>query len=233
MSLWNRRITKMITLVTAYEENRHLLQGFLRLADKFYPRELTVDVAPKGEPKASQLLRMLKNISEEYVILLEEDFYFIAPVRIDLLDYILDFCSVEKVDRFSLQSKNCYKVREWKDSGKLLGPYIVYQVIPEVHIHFSLEASIWRRDFLQEHLGKEQNDEAIELQISEKIRYLPTSIYALDFRVIEYRDVLRRGKQHINSREEPRLHLLANDSDLAALYPEGEEKFSQVLYLED
>jgi hypothetical protein len=217
----------MKTIVTTHPKNEHLLEGFCLLATKFYGEQaLTVEVAKPDESKSDQLLRILSNISDRYFILLEEDFYIVKPVPIELLRKVWNYCWKNNVDRFSLQSKNTHSFTDWKETEDKIGDYLIYQTVPEVEILFSLEASIWKREFLLRHLEKELSDAQIEVEVSHKLRNQNIShkIYALDKIVIEYRDVMRDGREEIRLLRSP----LRMTGPALALYPQGGEESEEL-----
>jgi hypothetical protein len=140
----------MRTFVTTFADNRHL-ETFLLLTARFYPVDIFVDKSESPEAKSDQLRRLLESIDDEYLILLEEDFYLLRPVDLQLLDQVCDFCVEKGVDRFSLQSKNAYRVSDWSQSCEQVGSHPVYEAPLQATL-FALEASVWKRSFLLNHL---------------------------------------------------------------------------------
>lgn len=209
----------MLVYVTAYDENPYV-RDFLRLSKLFFDVPMTIDVASKDEPKSSQLIRICRTIDEDYFIILEEDFYLIKPVDVQLVESIVDFCREYEVDRFSLQSKNAHSHPHWDKTKKTVSGHEVYITNPLVKFPFSLEASVWKRSFLLDHLKHNKNDHQLEHQVSNKIRFLPYTICALDRLVMEYRDAARRGRQIIHIQEDP-LHLTVVSGWENNLFPEG------------
>jgi len=216
----------MRTVVTVYPPNAHLLSGFRRCADKFYPWEIETHYALPDEAKSEQLRRLLTGIDDEYIILLEEDFWIVEEVDEELLNGIISYCETVEADRFSLQSKNAHSYSDW-DCNSWIGYdgfQGVYQTVPQVQVPFSLEASVWNTKFLLQYLGTNRDDGQIEMKTSDLLREhdVPTRIYALDKTVIEYRDAMRGGtKRHqiITMHDDPwRLEVEAGQE--LALYPQ-------------
>jgi hypothetical protein len=205
----------METVVTTCPKRRPLLKMFQRLAGRFYPDAIRVDVARNEEKKADQLLRLCKSLGE-YFILLEEDFYLIAPVDADLLHAVCDYCTANQVDRFSLQSRNHYRVSDWPVVDNLNG-MAVYEPTRDVHTPFSLEASIWRRDFLRAHVRPGQSDSFIEFAGSHLVRHSTCRIRALDKPVLDYRDATIAGQQRVSVRDGV-LHVMAQGGDGADVW---------------
>ena len=223
----------MKIIVTTCSKGQHLLFPGLELLKQFLGVKPRVDLAEPRETKAQQLLRITNNFSEEYFILIEEDFYLVKQVNIELLKELFCGCRIYKVDRFSLQSKNCHSYSDWKELPNKFQGREVYQTVPEVQVPFSLEVSIWRRDFLREwlvwfmdnHYDTSQDDGQIEMKISDHLRSknVPTKIYALDEIVINYRDMMRGGKEEIKLLHNP-LRMVIKPGNELALHPRGDSK---------
>lgn len=206
----------MKIFVTAYELNAHLLDCFHKLANKFWGAAMIVDVAPKGEAKSEQLRRMFANVDDEYVTLLEEDFWLVEDVPLNLIFDIWQFCQHNKVDRFSLQSKNAYKFSDWTLNLSLvqleIGVLRVYKTESNKVAMMGLDASVWKLSYLLNNLGTGQDDAAME-----RIRPAGATVYALDRFVLQYRDAIRRGEQVLQLHEDP----LRLTGPQLALYPQG------------
>ncbi len=195
----------MRTVVTTCEIGLPYLDDFMKLAKRFYPTKIQVDVARSGEAKSDQLIRLLGSFDDEYFILLEEDFWLVKPVSLELLDQICEFCIANSVDRFSLQSKNAHSYSDWTPTPKKVIGHRVYKTNPNVVVPFSLEASVWKRSFFSHQLGVGLNDAQIEMQTSDTLRksgWLP-NICALDQTVMDYRDAMRNGERAITLHENP------------------------------
>ena len=201
----------MRTFVTTYPGNDHL-GSFLRLTDRFYPVDIVVDMSKSTDAKSDQLRRLLNSIDDEYLILLEDDFYFLRPVDLQLLNQVCDFCIEKEVDRFSLQSKNAHSFQDWPRTHERVGTHPVYEASPQVEIPFSLEASVWKKSFLRSHLKEGHNDARIEIRVSEEIRFMPHKIYALDVLVMGYCDAMRGGRTVICLHDDP-LRLVGKGMD--------------------
>lgn len=187
----------MICYVTSYIKNAWCDEEFLSKATQFLPIEYVIDVAPSGESKADQLIRLFGNLPDEFVILMEHDFFLTHPVNTELLQGIWDYCVTEKVDRFSLQSKNAHMYPHWDETNKTVCGYKIYRTNDKVVFPFSLEASIWRRKFLLANISPGESDARIEIHGSRKVHKLYTKIYALDFEVIQYLDAVRSGRGRV------------------------------------
>ena len=208
----------MRTFVTAWTQDTAVLRDCLSLLDRYYPLEVTTDVAEAQEPKSNQLMRLLSSLDDEYLILMEGDFFLTREVNRSVLFRIEEFCKLHKADRFSLQSRFAHQIPSWTQTELRLGDSIVYRTNPDIRISFSLEASIWRREFLLDHLEPGCTDAQIENLVSDRIRNQEVGIYALDQPTIVYCDAVRGGKQVIHIQEYPlRLH----SEDPIALHPLG------------
>lgn len=199
----------MRTVVTTCEIGWPYLGDFMKLAKRFYPKEIQgeahVDIAKPGEAKSDQLIRLLNSFDDEYFILLEDDFWLVEPVSFELLDQICEFCIAYSVDRFSLQSKNAHSYSDWTPTQLEISGCEVYKTNPNVVVPFSLEASVWKRDFLSAPLSANLNDAQIEVRVSKYIRglNLQFNICALDQTVINYIDAMRDGERVLTLHENP------------------------------
>lgn len=212
----------MKTFLTTCPTNLHLLPICLKLLEKFYPLEVIVDVAEKDEFRSDQLRRLLQGVTDNYLIVLEEDFFFVRPVDLNLLEQVWKFCEKHDVDRFSLQSKVAYKFSDWPQTEHVIDNHRVYEISDEAFYVFSMEASIWKRSFLYNNLHERQNDPEIEIETSRRLLQSKTTykVYALEHIVMHYRDAMRDGKQLIECREDP-LQLVVKKGKEDCLYPLG------------
>ena len=213
----------MRTIVTTCEKFQHLMPGFVLLAQKFLGLPFSVKLSPDGEAKSEQLRRILDAMDDDYFVLLEDDFYFINSVNVKLVEDIFRFCVSESVDRFSLQSKNVHSYKTWDITSHILDFRRVYKTNLGVQVPFSLEASVWKKSFLLEHLGENRDDGQIEMKTSDMLRETnkPTKIYALDQIVMHYRDMIRGGNTEIELKYDP-LRLVVEEGKELALYPSGD-----------
>lgn len=216
--------------LTACPKSQTVLADSLELLARFWPVPVIVDVAGSDESKSSQLLRLLHGIDDPYLILLEDDFLLIRPVDCNLVASIADFCLERQADRFSLQSKNAHHFPHWSRTGWEVTGLPVYRSTPQVTNFVSLEASIWRRQFLLDHLEAGWADDEIENRISDKLRETEHRVYALETLVVEYRDGLRRGRRSVRLLRQP-LRLEVDAGEALALYPLGGNQ-DTTLYLE-
>ncbi len=214
----------MKIIVTTCQKNLHLLQNFYLLAEKFLTQPVYADVAHKGESKSEQLIRIAQDGDDNYLAIMEEDFYLAEEVDIELLHTIFNWCRASEADRFSLQSKNAHSYKDWdKSSYQLIGDHQIYQTNPNVMYPFSLEASVWKKDFLVKWLNMgshpSYNDGQIENEVNRLLRETEaqTKIYALDTLVMTYLDVMRGGEDEIKFLPEN----MTFYGEPIALYPDG------------
>ncbi len=218
----------MKTFVTTCPQNAHMVGDFVTLAAKFYGRELVIDTALPDEHKSEQLRRMLEPVKDEYIILMEEDFYLTSHVDLQLLNDVCDFCEEQNVDRFSLQSKNVYRISNWRRTAYRVGePHIyghpslshtVYSPIPAVKSQFGLDASVWKRSFLLDNVGYNRNDWAIETYGWTAAQ--GAKICALDVAVMKYVDAMRAGKRTMELRHDPLRLVTTHPKYNKYLYPQ-------------
>ncbi len=176
---------------------------------------MIVDIAELGEAKSDQLRRLLEGVEDEYLMIMEEDFFIVDRVSSELVDRVYEFCIQEEVDRFTLQSKNVYAYSDWAETGKTVEGNVIYEATPKVRALFGLDASVWKKSFLLKHLGRGQSDGDLERKTYKKICSNPFKIYALDKVIIRYRDAVRGGEQVIWLEDDP-LRIRGN---IEALFP--------------
>lgn len=230
---------KIPIVVTTCPKNEHLIKDFKILFDKFCGLPFVVDVSEPGESKARQLYRITSRTKSDFLLILEEDFYFVKPVDVGLLQRVSDFCEKHSVDRFTLQSKNAYAHSDWLPTSLEVAWYSVYQAPKEVRSLFGFDATIWKVSFVRRWLEwfvgyytrtVLQNDRGIEVNISNRLREedVPTRVYALAKSVMDYRDAMRGGNTEIELHHDP-LRLTVKPGKELALYPQGDRKETELL----
>jgi len=209
------------TIVTSCPKYEYLVKNFIKLANRFYSLPFDIDIAKDNEKKSDQLLRILDGLKDkyynnQYFILLEEDFYLLDVVKLNVLTAIEEYARVKDFDRFSLQSRNDYLYTDWNVCGKLSGENI-FKADDKVKCLFSLEASVWNKSFLKNHLERGFSDREIETKMSDKIRGKEYTILALDEPIMKYKDACVGGQQRIKV-EDGELYLLVQGGN-------GEDKW--------
>lgn len=191
--------------VTTYSSYVHLLENFDKLFQKFWGGHYTIDVAREEERLSDQLLRLVNTIPEEYFILLKEDFYLLESVDKSFLEKCEKYAIEHKADRFSLQ---CVKDGYENTSNMVdtIDETNIYQLSMQEQYLCSLEASIWRRDFLRRNLFRsgtiengvginDGSDANVEITLSRQVK--EAAIFVPEKRVIVYTDAMRGGKPRV------------------------------------
>lgn len=182
-------------IVTTYPRNAYLLDKFHSLLKKFWNRDYEIDIAKPDEKLSNQLSRIVNTIKDDYFILLKEDFYFLSEVDKNLMAKCEEFAVQEGVDRFSLQSvedgyKNTSEV--YKDIGGLK----IFRILSSEKYLCSLEASIWKRQFLLDNLFLGGSDRDVELNMSKQVKGF-AKIFVPEKKILDYTDALRGGQERI------------------------------------
>lgn len=188
----------MRNIVTTCERYKYLLGDFEKLWNRFDGSEYEIDVAKEGEKKSDQLMRILGKAEEEYLILLEEDFFLLKPTNQELLERAKIFSIERGVDRFSLQAGG---IPYYRNNFVEYEGYIVRATDRNICI-ISLEASIWRRDFLMGILDNGMTDRQIECICSDKVRGKSYAVYGFNQPVFYYKDAVIGGEKRIDIRED-------------------------------
>lgn len=169
---------KIICLTS--NEYLNILPGFAYLFNKFYPnQDVTVvryENRPYGLPDnfnnfaigqqanyswSGGLKCYLDSIQNEFVLLMLEDYYLDKPVNIVLIESIITFMTanphVVKFDLTDDRTKVLHRDYKWK---LIVNDKDVYDVIQsDVNAPFlsSVQAAIWRVDFLKAILNTKDN----------------------------------------------------------------------------
>ncbi len=185
----------MKIIVTAYKKNAYLIPNFKLLMGKFLALPYEIDVAPEHERLSNQLSRIIREEDEEYVVLLKEDFYMIAPTDILYLQNCYAYAMAHDADRFSLQQRSDGYMDTSFEYGDICGTKVFRLDHKEKYI-CSLEASIWKVDFLKKHLFLEGSDRDVELDMSKQVKTY-AKVLVPEKRVLTYADALRGGHERI------------------------------------
>src|SRR3990167_1129190 len=130
------------------------------------------------------VIDFLNSISDEYFILLHEDFYLTEPTDLEMIKKLCDLAVTEKADRISLMGNHSPERTERVDWYYRYKPNQPYQV--------SFEASIQRRGFLLENMRPNENPWDAERHPIK--RGVNGKILVSDKPCIFYGDKLRQGK---------------------------------------
>lgn len=188
----------MRIVVTTYPKYQHLLENFGKFVDRFWGVGYEIDVAQEGEKVSDQLIRILKRIQDEYFILLKEDFYLYKSVDKKFLEECKEFAIGYGVDRFSLQSRGDGYEKTSELFGEAEGRSI-YEFYPTEQYLCSLEASIWKTEFLKKYLKPNESDAEIEINMSKRVKN--ALIVVSEERVLQYTDAMRGGKERLKEED--------------------------------
>lgn len=188
---------------TSWVKNSYLLNDFKYLADKFLGLPIIYDIAPENEKSSTQLKRLVGSVRDEYIILLKEDFYFHGKTDLQLLEKLCRYAIENKVDRLGLQSVKDGYEKNTKYHAEIAGEKIYKLSYTEPYL-CSLEASIWRRNFLDQHLVLDGSDRDIEVNMFRHLRGairgdMLRSINVLipENKIFTYSDALINGETRI------------------------------------
>lgn len=163
----------------------HLLGEFAERVQKYWGEPFFVYVSHTDLQHWSDgTLNFLRNIPYEYLILLHEDFYLTRPVNKDLVTQLKKLAIEKKADRVSLLGNHTPERTYELESG-------IFAYKGEAEYHFSLEASIQRREYLLNNLKGNQNPWDAENSRRDRGKGL---ILCSQDPAIWYQDRLRRGK---------------------------------------
>lgn len=204
--------------VTTCNKNRHLVYNFAKLFNKFWSPNQPVTIVCYQPPdeqlpdnfsimsfgneddkKVAQLDRLVRTIDDEYFILMAEDFYLTQPVELAMLNTILNLYAMN-YDRLSLQSIADGYQDTSKFTGQYLGTKLYYLENREQYL-CSLEASVWRREFMKKYIGQhkiqDSSDRDVEIHMSNFARKDQPIVIVPEQRIVHYTDALRGGQPRI------------------------------------
>lgn len=160
----------MKNIVLTSNDYVNILPGFAYLFNKFYPnQEVTVvryDVRPPKLPEnfkqfavgqqsnyswSGGLKRYLEDIEDEFVLLMLEDYYLDKNVDVVMIEHIITEMMIDpkiaKIDLTNDRSKVEHKkISEFYIQSDINAPFLA-----------SVQAAIWRRDFLIAILNNKDN----------------------------------------------------------------------------
>lgn len=180
----------MKIIITTCPKYKHLIQGFTERYMKYWGDSFEVDVAKEGEPWSDQMIRICDNLKDDYFIRLCEDFWINEPIDRELLFRL----SMLNADRISLQSRadgyeNCSR------EESIMGDYKLFRLEKNAEYMCSFEASIYRKEFLLNHLIPGLHIWESEIEMSRKAK--DALVYVADKAVVKYKDATRRGKSRV------------------------------------
>lgn len=178
-------LNKIKVYVLACEKYKDLLDEFGERFKKYWGGEFTPHISQTDLAHWSDgVIDFLKDIDDEYFILLHEDFYLTEKADLKTIDRLVETAKRLKADRISLMGNHSPERVEEYEPG-------LWRYKPNQPYMLSFEASIQKREYLLEHLVKGWNPWEAERNLMRKI---PGEIFCSDKPCIFYGDKLRRGK---------------------------------------
>lgn len=200
----------MTHLVLTSNKYKHLVKDFKMLFDRYFGEaniKLVCFEIPEDcgfEPKdiislgegnltwSKQLKEALETLDDEHVVVWHEDHWLLRPVKIKTLNLIESYMKAfPEIKRFSLQSVRDGYEGESKLHSDTIDGYKMYQLDEKAQYLFSVEVSIWRRDFLLHNIDPSENHWEIELNMSR--RCWGEKVMVLEEPVTYYKDAVRGG----------------------------------------
>jgi len=172
-------------LVTTCPSYIHLLEGFTERFNKFYgERDFYLICSP--EPETTALLKAIEKF--EIFILLHEDFYFVEPVNLNLLNKAITYMEKNpEVGKIGLQGIHSgSEDRVFEHDG-------FYKHHDNADYLCSLEAAIWRRDYFFKYFVDGEDAGRGETTASERARNQGETVLWTKKPVMVYDDAMRGG----------------------------------------
>jgi len=188
----NTKTSKNIKiLVLTCPEYEHLIPEFTERFDKYYsPREFSIWCG--DHEWSTDLITALYTVTDEYLIILHEDFFFTEKVDLDALDKIIEYMHKhKKVGRIGLVGAHTReRVFHHED--------IYWKHKDDAEYLCSFEASIWRKSFLTKYLRRGEDPWVGEVQTSRRAKGKGETVLWAEKPILIYKDAMRRGvKQKI------------------------------------
>lgn len=190
----------MKVVITTYPKYKYLLENGEKLLKKFWGREYTIDCAREGEKLTEQLLRIVQSTTDEYLILLKDDFYLIQDVDDRRVKVCGQYAVTHNIDRFSLQCRadGYEECSELYDS--VLGERF-YKLKDNAEYLCSLEASIWKtrslKTLLDSGVVQYGSDRDVECNLSRNVRSLRFKVLVPERPFLVYKDAKIGGEDRI------------------------------------
>lgn len=120
------------------------------------------------------LARALDGIKSPYILYLQEDYFLESGVREDALNLMLDFVRGGQADVIRLS--------EAKDAGPWLvkEDAIAWKVSRRAKYQISLQAALWRKDFLRAQIRLHETPWQLESYGSKRLKRQKTKIYCVN-----------------------------------------------------
>lgn len=181
---------KFALVAHACDNYAFLFKGFTYLFEKYWPVNENVEAyfltekadfnhslfknIKTGEGEWSDRLhRALQEIEEEYIIYLQEDFWFQSALNRELWQNILDYFLQAKPDILKLHGCHDYHI---KGTGEFIGPLEIGQLsLSESNFLMSHQISIWNKGFFLKQLPSGEHPWRNERNGSQRIKKLSSA----------------------------------------------------------
>jgi hypothetical protein len=132
-----------------------------------------------GKGEWSDRLRTgLQQLSERFIIYIQEDVWLNKPVNEKILKDILDFSIAENPLLVKLHSADVYRTNP---TGKIFSGLQLARLDNQAsRYHMSHQVSVWNRQFLISQLGKKEHPWRNERKASKRLKKLDQPIYQID-----------------------------------------------------
>jgi hypothetical protein len=120
------------------------------------------------------LLRGLGTIKTPYILYLQEDYFLDAPVRSDTVEMLLNELRTDHADVIRLM--------ESEGAGPWIGSesHLIWEVAQKAKYRISLQAALWRKDFLRAQVRSHENPWQLESFGSMRLRRKKAKIFCVN-----------------------------------------------------
>jgi hypothetical protein len=184
--LWD----KFIYLFNKYWSHSIKIDKFLLTENLYLDNNDFKTIATGNIPWTQRLKFALDKIDTDYVLWLQDDYFFIKNISSDIFEEYFDFITKNDVDRFGIHENSMlYNLKETNNKYFKFSQYSYYTL--------SLQASIWKKDFLLSCIDVDETPWQFEIDGSVRINSRPHNIFVDIQNPAWYLEAMKRGK-HTN-----------------------------------
>ena len=195
-------------LVGSCDEYSFLWNKFIYLFNKYWDHDLNLDkyiltqnlhvnsdqfktIATGKIPWTQRLKLALDNIKSDYILWLQDDYFFIRKIPSSTIQDYLNFITQYNIDRFGIhENSNLYIF------ANTAHKYVKYSQLSLYTI--SLQASIWNKQFLLSCIDNDETPWQFEIDGSNRLNYRQHNIYLDVQNPPWYLEAMKQGKHTID-----------------------------------
>ena len=203
--------------ISTCNKYRHLLFNQAVLLNKFWDRNKKVKIFGKLPPEeelpknfefvsmgeedeewSNQFIKILNQIPDTHFILLRDDFYFLEPVKKDILEDLEDYVEAHpNISRVGLQTLDEGYTDAVIPYDTTKNGFQLYYLEQDHPYLCSFEASIFKKKFLEKYIVSGEDSRTAEINMSARAKDKAEIVLLTKERVLTYRDAMIGGEERI------------------------------------